>query len=78
MNPDHDGSLADLPIGWTLDRLKLPSIPTGLRQGKIPPRVAALPQLWAMRQNPVGIPATVDLLADVVRTTLPAQREKRS
>ena len=45
----------------------------GLGVGDIPPRVASLPQPWAMRQNPVGIPANAKQLADVVRTALPGK-----
>ena len=51
--------------------------PLGLGIGDIPPRVAALPQPWAMGQNPVGIPASAKQLADVARTALPTKREKR-
>ena len=45
--------------------------------GISPPRVAALPQPWAMGQNPVGIPASAKQLADIVRTAPPTKREKR-
>ena len=40
------------------------------------PRVAALPQPWAMGQNPLGIPCAVKQLTDVVRTTLPERGTK--
>jgi hypothetical protein len=46
----------------------------GLGVGDIPPRVTALPQPWAVRQNPVGIPDRARQLADTVRTALPGNK----
>ena len=43
----------------------------GTQFGISPPRVAALPQPWASRQNPVGIPGTAKQFAGVVRTAMP-------
>jgi len=42
----------------------------GLFVGDVP-RVAALPQPWAIGQNPFGIPCAVKQLSDVVRAALP-------
>ncbi|MBI4026767.1 MAG: hypothetical protein HY360_17420 [Verrucomicrobia bacterium] len=39
------------------------------------PRIAAKPQPWAGKQNPVGIPGTAKQLADVVRAVLPERSE---